>query len=244
MTERSHHSDTRLSPGTPGTGCALASSQSAFRLIDPARLLEFEPDLWTLHPPGIYGPYPRLARHIGMPLTAILVVVLSRCWIACHHHGLLLPSPHTAGANQDRQRLRHLTRILMVQSVHIQVHRRSARLLRRFMDLGNFYKNSPLPFAMRTLNLSRHGHRVSWMRWFDGRKTRIPGPPTKPLLGSFRSPLRKSSRPGRSISNLRLAARKPCIKRAIDHWGTNSQGVAARSGSAAGCCDGWDCSHG
>ena len=114
-------------------------------------------------------------------------------------------------------------------------HRRSARLLRWFMDLGNFYKNSPLPFAMRTLNLSRHGHRVSWMRWFDGRKTRIPGPPTKPLLGSFRSPLRKSSRPGRSVSNLRLAARKPCIKRAIDHWRTNSQGVAVRSGSAAGC---------
>ena len=178
-----------------------------------------------------------------MMLTAILVVVLSRCWIACHHHGLLLPSPHTSDANQDRQRLRRLTRILMVQSVHIQVHRRSARLLRWFMDLVNFYKNSPLPFAMRTLNLSRHGHRVSWMRWFDGRKTRIPGLPTKPLPGSFRSPLRKSSRPGRSISDLRLAARKPCIKRASDRRKISSRGVAVRWGSAAGCCDGWDCSH-
>ena len=35
--------------------------------------------------------------------------------------------------------------------------------------------HGPLHFAM---NLSRHGHRVSWMRWCDGRKTRIPGPPT------------------------------------------------------------------
>ena len=95
--------------------------------------------------------------------------------------------------NKDRQRLRHLTRILMVQFVHIQVPHRSALLLRWFMDLANFYKNSPLPVAIHTVNLSRHGHRVSWMRWFDGRKTRIPGPPTKPLPGSFRNPLRKSS---------------------------------------------------
>ena len=124
MTERSNQSDTRVPPRAP-------------RNSRHARLLEFEPDLWTLHPPGIYRPYPRLVRHIGMMLTAILVVVLSRCWIACHHHGLLLPSPHTSDANQDRQRLRRLTRILMVQSVHIQVHRRSARLLRWFMDLGN-----------------------------------------------------------------------------------------------------------
>ena len=93
-----------------------------------------------------------------------------------------------------------------------QVPHRSALLLRWFMDLANFYKNSPLPFAMHTVNLSRHGHRVSWMRWFDGRRTRIPGPPTKPLPGSFRSPLRKSSRPGRSISNFRLAARAPCVE--------------------------------
>ena len=64
---------------------------------------------------------------------------------------------------------------------------------------------------------SRHGHRVSRMRWCDGRKTRIPGPPTKPLLGSFRSPLRKSSRHGRSTSNLRLAARNPVIKCTSDH---------------------------
>ena len=68
MTERSHPSDTRMSPrhhGTPGTGCALASSQSAFRLTDPALL---EPDLWTLHPPGIYRPYPHLVRPIWMPM--------------------------------------------------------------------------------------------------------------------------------------------------------------------------------
>ena len=36
----------------------------------------------------------------------------------------------------------------MAQCVHIQVPRRSDRLLRWFMDLGNFYKNSPLHFAM------------------------------------------------------------------------------------------------
>ena len=56
MTERSHQECLPGHHGTPGTGCALASSQSAFRLIDPALLLEFEPDLWTLHPPGIYLP--------------------------------------------------------------------------------------------------------------------------------------------------------------------------------------------
>ena len=203
--------------GTPDMGCALASSQSAFRLTDPVLPLEFEPDLWTRHPPGIYRPYPRLVRRIGMLLTTILVFGLNRCWITCHHLGRLLPQPHTVAESQDRGRLRHLTRILMAQCVHIQVPRRSDRPLRWFMVLGNFYKNSPLHFAMHTANLSRHGHRVSWMRWCDGRKTRIQGPPIRPLLGSFRSPLRKSSRHGRSISNLRLAARNPVIKCSSDH---------------------------
>ena len=37
----------------------------------------------------------------------------------------------------------------MVQFVHTQVLHRSVHLPRWFMDLGNFYKNSLLPFAMR-----------------------------------------------------------------------------------------------
>ena len=192
--------------------CALALSQSASRLIDRALPLEFEPGLWILPLPGIYRPYLRLVRHIGMPPTTLLVGVQGQCWIACHHHGLLLPHQHSVDATQDSHRLPLLTRILMAQFVHIQVPHRSAILPRWFMDLGNFFKNSPLPFATHTVNLLRRGHRVSWTRWFDGRRTRIPGLPTKPLPGSFRSPLRKSSRPGRSINDLRLAARAPCIE--------------------------------
>ena len=114
-----------------------------------------------------------------MLLTTILVLGLNRCWIACRHLVHLLPSPRTVAESQDRRRLQHLTRILMARCVHIQVPPRSGRLLRWFMVLGNFYKNSPLHFAMHTVNLSRHGHRVSWMRWCDGRKTRIPGPVRK-----------------------------------------------------------------
>ena len=165
VTERNQQSDTQVSPRAPRNS-RHGLRQSAFRLIDLALLLEFEPGLWILPPPGTHRPDPRLVRHIGMPLTALLVIVQSQCWIAGHHQGLLLPHPHTADANQDRHRLPHLTRILMVQFVHIQVPHRSALLPRWFMDLGNFYKNSPWPFAMHTVNLLRHGHRVSWMRWF------------------------------------------------------------------------------
>ena len=112
--------------GIPGTDCALASSQSASRLIDLALLLESEPGLWIIPPPGIYRPYPRLVRHIGMPLvTALLVAVQSQCWIGCHRQDLLLPYPLAVDANQDRHRLPHLIRIRMVQ-----------HLARWFMDLG------------------------------------------------------------------------------------------------------------
>ena len=198
-------------------GCGPASSRSALRLTDPVLPHDFGLDLWTRHPPGTYRPYPRLERHIGMLVTTILVLGPNRCWIDCHHLVHLLPSPHTVAESQDRRRLRHLTRILMARYVRIHVLRRSGRLLRWFMVLGNFYKNTPLHFAMHTVNLSRHGHRVSWMRWCDGRKTRIPGPPMRPLLGFFRSQLRKSSRHGRCINNLRLAARNAVVKCSSDH---------------------------
>ena len=135
-TERNQQSDTRVSPrphGIPGTDCALASSQSASRLIDLALLLESEPGLWILPPPGIYRPYPRLVRHIGMPLTALLVAVQSQCWIGCHRQDLLLPYPLAVDANQDRHRQPHLIRSRMVQFVHIQVLHRSVHLPRWFM---------------------------------------------------------------------------------------------------------------
>ena len=99
-----------------------------------------------------------------------------------------------SGRRPDRHRLPHLIRIRMVQFVHTQVLHRSVHLPQWFMDLGNFYKNSLLPFAMHIVNLLRRGHKVSWMRWSDGKRTRIPGPPTKPLPVSFRTPLRKSSK--------------------------------------------------
>ena len=210
-------------------GCGPASSRSALLLTDPVLPHEFELDLWTRHLPGTYRPYPRLERHIEMLLTTILVLGLNRCWIACRHLVQLLPSPRTVAESQDRRRLQHLTRILTARCVHIQVPPRSGRLLRWFMVLGNFYKNSPLHFAMHTVNLSRHGHRVSWMRWCDGRKTRIPGPPIRPLLGFFKSPLRKSSRHGRSIGNSRLAARNAVVICSSDHRRTKWQAVAACS---------------
>ena len=77
------------------------------------------------------------------------------------------PRPLAPGAihGQDKRRLRHLIRILMGPYVRIQVPRRSGRRRRWSMVLVNFYKNLPLHFAMPTVNLSRHGHRVSWMKW-------------------------------------------------------------------------------
>ena len=73
--------------------------------------------------------------------------------------------------------------------------------------LGNFCRSSRLPSAMRTMNHSRRGHKVSWMRWSGAKKTRTPGPPTRLLPAPSKSPRRKSSKPGRFISNLRHAAR-------------------------------------
>ena len=75
---------------------------------------------------------------------------------------------------------------------------------------GNFCKSSRLPSAMRTMNHSRRGHKVSWMRWSGAKKTRTPDPPTRLLLAPSKSPRRKSSKPGRFISNLRHAARHLC----------------------------------
>ena len=123
----------------------------------------------------------------------------------------LAPLPPHSGR---RHRLPHLIRIRKVQFVHTQV-------LHRSVHLSRFYKNSLLPFAMHIVNLLRRGHKVSWMRWSDGKRTRIPGPPTKPSPVYFRSPLRKSSRPGRSTSNLRLALRAPCIERTSDYRRTS-----------------------
>ena len=182
VTERSHPPLWRPQEHqeTPDMGCGPASSRTAPRLTDPVLPHEFGLGLWTRHLPGTYRPYPRLVRHIEMLVTTTLVLGPNRCWIDCHRLVHLLPSPHTVAESQDRRRLRHLIRILMARYVRIQVPRRSGPRLRWFMVLGNFYKNSPLHFAMHTVNLSRHGHRVSWMRWCDGRKTRIPGPPIRP----------------------------------------------------------------
>ena len=90
-----------------------------------------------------------------MLVTTILVLGPNLCWIEPPPHHLL-PSLHTVAESQDRRRLRHLIWILMVWYVRIQVPCRSGRRLRWFKVLGNFYKNSPLLFAMHTVNLSPH----------------------------------------------------------------------------------------
>ena len=104
-TERNQQSDTRVSPRAPRNSRHGLRPRIITRLIDLALLLESEPGLWILPPPGIYRPYPRLVRHIGMPLTALLVAVQSQCWIGCHRQDLLLPYPLAVDANQDRHRL-------------------------------------------------------------------------------------------------------------------------------------------
>ena len=60
-------------------------------------------------------------RHIGMPLTVLLVAVRRQYWIGYHRQDLLLPFPLAAVVNQDRHRLPHLIRIRMVQFVHLIV---------------------------------------------------------------------------------------------------------------------------
>ena len=56
-------------PQGPTEFQAWTAPSSASRPIGLALLLESEPGLWILPPPGIYLPCPRLVRHIGMPLT-------------------------------------------------------------------------------------------------------------------------------------------------------------------------------
>ena len=100
-----------------------------------------------------------------MLVTTIRELGPNRCWIDYHLLVPLLRSRHTVDESQDKRRPRHLIRILMVRYVRIQVHCRSGRPRRWSMVLENFYKNLPLHFAMRTVNLSRHGHKGSWMKW-------------------------------------------------------------------------------
>ena len=54
--------------------------------------------------------------------------------------------------------------------------------------LVNFCRSSRLPSAMRTMNHSRRGHKVSWMRWSGAKKTRTPGPPARLLPAPSKSP--------------------------------------------------------
>ena len=59
----------------------------------------------------------------------------------------------------------------------------------------------------------RNTHREPFTAWTQGELDEmVRRKKDKDSRPTYRSPLRKSSRPGRSISNLRLAARKPCIK--------------------------------
>ena len=146
-------------------GCAPASSRSTPHLTDPDHPHVFGVDRWTRHLPGTYRPCPRLERHIVKLVTTIRELGPNRCWIDCHLLVPLLLARYTVHENQDKRRLRHLIRILMGPYVRIQVPRRSGRRRRWSMVLVNFYKNLPLHFAMRTVNPSRHGHKVTWMKW-------------------------------------------------------------------------------
>ena len=150
---------------TPDMGCAPASSRSTPHLTDPDHPHVFGVDRWTRHLPGTYRPCPRLERRIVMLVTTIRELGPNRCWIDYHLLVPLLLARYTVDESQDKRRLRHLIRILMGPYVRIQVPRRSGRRRRWSMVLVNFYKNLPLHFAMPTVNLSRHGHRVSWMKW-------------------------------------------------------------------------------
>ena len=168
MTERGRPTDTVVTPRAPRNsrhGLRPASSRSTPHLTDPDHPHVFGVDRWTRHLPGTYRPCPRLERHIVMLVTTIRELGPNRCWIDYHLLVPLLLARYTVDESQDKRRLRHQIRILMGPYVRIQVPRRSGRRRRWSMVLVNFYKNLPLHFAMPTVNLSRHGHRVSWMKW-------------------------------------------------------------------------------
>ena len=110
---------------------------------------------------------------------ATLVNVQRLWWTGYHRQDLLLPMPHAMIVRRGTLRLLRLIRIRTVQSVHIPVLHRSVHRRRWSTDLVKFCRNSLLPSAMNISNQSRHGHRVSWMRWSDAKRTRIPGPPTR-----------------------------------------------------------------
>ena len=134
VTERNQQSDTRVSPRAPRNSRhglrprIITERISSDRSRSPTRIRTRPLDTSsTWYIPALSPPR---AAHRDAADS-----IQSQCWIACHHQGLLLPHPHTADANQDRHRLPHLTRILMVQFVHIQAHHRFALLPRWFMDL-------------------------------------------------------------------------------------------------------------
>ena len=127
-TERNQQSDTRVSPRAPRNSRHGLRPRIITERISFDRSRASEPGLWILIPPGTYLHYPHLVRHIGMPLTALLVAVRRQCWIGYHRKDLLLPLNLAAVVNQDRRRLPHLIRIRMVQFVHIQVLHRSVHL--------------------------------------------------------------------------------------------------------------------
>ena len=112
--------------------------------------------------------------------------------------------PAPIAANTDRGPVTTLLplriRIRTVLSVPILVLHRFALHRQWYMALGNFCRSPQLPSAMRTMNHSRRGHKLSWMRWSDAKKTRTPDPPTRLLPAPSNSPRRKSSKPGRFFS--------------------------------------------
>ena len=168
MTERGRPTDTVVTPRAPRNSRhglrprIITEHPSSDRSRSPTHT---GVDRWTRHLPGTYRPCPRLERRIVMLVTTIRELGPNRCWIDYHLLVPLLLARYTVHENQDKRRLRHLIRILMGPYVRIQVPRRSGRRRRWSMVLVNFYKNLPLHFAMRTVNPSRHGHKVSWMKW-------------------------------------------------------------------------------
>ena len=153
VADRNQESDPRMPPRAP--------RNSRHGLLPPAPEL----GLWILLLPGIYLHYHLIVKHVVKLQEATLVNAQRLWWTGYHHQDLSLLMPHATIVRRGKLRLLRLIRIRTVQSVHIPVLLRSVHRRRWSMGLVNFYRNSPLPSAMIISNHSRHGHRVSWMRW-------------------------------------------------------------------------------
>ena len=166
--DRNQESDPRMPPRAPRNSrhglrpCIITERISSDRSAAP------ELGLWILLLPGIYLHYHLIVKHVVKLQEATLVNVQRLWWTGYRRQDLSLPTPH-AMIVRGTLRLLRLIRVRTVQSVHIPVLHRSVHRRRWSMDLVNFYRNSLLPSAMNISNHSRHGHRVSWMRWSDAK---------------------------------------------------------------------------